>query len=1185
MSVVTGFSAAKVSGTGEAVLTVQNDWGSGYCANVVITNHGDADIDDWNVTMDFKDSSVVSLWNATLSDNSVTSVDHNSTIIPGGSVSFGFCANINGPDYPAEIVSLEVNGGGSTPPDDGGGTGQPDGSCPSSAENAYQMYFPSIPDRVEAENFDVNGFSDTTPENQDGAYRPDSSVDIKAISGGYAVGWMAPDEWLEYTIYVAYEDDYDVTIRSGAAGTGSTLSLSQCGNSLIDTFNVPSVSAWGQFKTVSAGKIHLKQGMQKFRVTVGNYLDLDWIHIGPYEGDPDAGTVPEPVACTNTGNSSSATSITVDGNHVRSGNVNGLTFKGFGVLSANGTSALLMDYKSQHPEKYAELLKILFGGPNPIMTHVKIEMGNDRNNSTGPDPATMRTANESANVRRAPGFQLAADARKINPNLKVSILRWNAPGWVTNNDQVYTWFKNTILAAYREYGYMVDYVNPGVNERGPDLNWTKQYESRIKSDSTGFQNSTERDLYNRIKIVISDEAGLGSFGGAMVSDASLRNAAPVAAYHYNTDDDSAGNFTRLAEQYDLEVWNSEAQATFSNSAFRPNNNVRDPSVSGTGIGGINGPLEMGNTVIKGFYKSRRTHFIYQPAIGSFYEGGQYAFKELLSARDPWSGWIHYDAGLQVLRHFSWFANAGWENSNNSAGIWRVIPESSYTGATGTNPVNGRNGSPSYMTLAAPDKQDFSTVFVNDSEYTKTYRLKVDNMDFSEQPVLELWETRAADSGEAFNRHYMQYQCNLSADSSGSYNITVKPYSVLTVTSLENIADPAFHTPLPVEGERTVLDTDATGAQQDSNNDMLYADDFDYSSKTVPVIGNGGEIAGIESYVAALGGSKSVMPRYFSDRNGAFEAYLPEGSDNYVLRQQLDQSIMGLGGTWNNGSPITGVGDGRWLNYKASVDVAFENSTHQINNNYAGIGARQQGGSNSHFSEGTPYILKILYDGSWLFQVDAVTVASGNVVTGAGGVRIDGFDSSLYAWHNLALQVVNNHVTAYLDNVKLAEYTDANPRLSGRVNFLSGYYHTRFDNLKVEKVSGYPPYYSELLDNMEIYDLQSNPNEKLIYGGNWSHANGKSMYNYQRSLSVNQGAGATLEYTFDGTGVDILGPNNGSAVLEVTLDGQVVNGSAGTSASKEFYQTYTLRGLSSGVHTVKFRVLSGTLVVDAVAVVQ
>jgi GGDEF domain-containing protein len=68
-----------------------------------------------------------------------------------------------------------------------------------------------------------------------------------------------------------------------------------------------------------------------------------------------------------------------------------------------------MDYKSEHPESYAALLRGLFGGSRPIMTQVKIEMGNDRNNSTGPDPATMRLASEAANVRRVPGFHFPGE--------------------------------------------------------------------------------------------------------------------------------------------------------------------------------------------------------------------------------------------------------------------------------------------------------------------------------------------------------------------------------------------------------------------------------------------------------------------------------------------------------------------------------------------------------------------------------------------------------------------------------------------------------------------------------------------------------------------------------------------------------------------------------------------------------
>jgi hypothetical protein len=174
------------------------------------------------------------------------------------------------------------------------------------------------------------------------------------------------------------------------------------------------------------------------------------------------------------------------------------------------------------------------------------------------------------------------------------------------------------------------------------------------------------------------------------------------------------------------------------------------------------------------------------------------------------------------------------------------------------------------------------------------------------------------------------------------------------------------------------------------------------------------------------------------------------------------------------------------------------------------------------------------------------------------------------------------VTAYLDGTKLTAYTDTKPRMSGRVDLASGYYYTRFDNVKVETIDGSPPYYSELLDDLETYDLALPPATKLVYGGSWTHKNGQGMYNYQRSISSGA-TGATLKYTFTGTGLDILGANDGSAKLEVTVDGQINNASASTLASNELYQTFTLRGLTNGSHTVQVKVLSGTLVVDAVGV--
>ena len=119
--------------------------------------------------------------------------------------------------------------------------------------------------------------------------------------------------------------------------------------------------------------------------------------------------------------------VVVDGDDVHADNVNGLTYKGLGLLSCNSTSNLLMDYKAEHPDRYWQLIRVLFGGKSPLINHVKVEMGSDTNTSTGSDPATMRTRDELADASRSPGFQLAADAKTVNPKLKVSILRWVMP--------------------------------------------------------------------------------------------------------------------------------------------------------------------------------------------------------------------------------------------------------------------------------------------------------------------------------------------------------------------------------------------------------------------------------------------------------------------------------------------------------------------------------------------------------------------------------------------------------------------------------------------------------------------------------------------------------------------------------------------------------------------------------------
>ena len=104
------------------------------------------------------------------------------------------------------------------------------------------------------------------------------------------------------------------------------------------------------------------------------------------------------------------------------------------------------------------------------------------------------------------------------------------------------------------------------------------------------------------------------------------------------------------------------------------------------------------------------------------------------------------------------------------------------------------------------------------------------------------------------------------------------------------------------------------------------------------------------------------------------------------------------------------------------------------------------------------------------------------------------------------------MTGFVDNQQVFTWTDTAPYLSGRVDLASGFYFTDFDNLSIEQLPGYQPYYGEYLDNLEMNDLADPPATKLVYTGSWKHANGGGMYQYQRSSSISQSAGATVKPT-------------------------------------------------------------------------
>ncbi len=111
-NVVQANTVTSDNGTATATLTIQSDWGGGYCAAVAINNQGSAAINTWQVTINTNNSTINNVWNGNLSNNIVTSMSYNSTIAVSGNTSFGFCANAQGDNYLPTLTRVAVSGGG-----------------------------------------------------------------------------------------------------------------------------------------------------------------------------------------------------------------------------------------------------------------------------------------------------------------------------------------------------------------------------------------------------------------------------------------------------------------------------------------------------------------------------------------------------------------------------------------------------------------------------------------------------------------------------------------------------------------------------------------------------------------------------------------------------------------------------------------------------------------------------------------------------------------------------------------------------------------------------------------------------------------------------------------------------------------------------------------------------------------
>lgn len=144
----------------------------------------------------------------------------------------------------------------------------------------------AIPGTVEAENFDEGNYDDSysgtqgaSGEDGDHDYRGEDYPTVDIVNGGTgkAIGYTAKDLWLEYTVNVTEDGEYDIEANVSNGTSAGTLELSLDGKALASLAFTGVEGDWDTYEK-STGKATLTKGEHVLRITVANdNTNIDYV--------------------------------------------------------------------------------------------------------------------------------------------------------------------------------------------------------------------------------------------------------------------------------------------------------------------------------------------------------------------------------------------------------------------------------------------------------------------------------------------------------------------------------------------------------------------------------------------------------------------------------------------------------------------------------------------------------------------------------------------------------------------------------------------------------------------------------------------------------------------------------------------------------------------------------------------
>lgn len=260
----------------ECLYQVTNNWGSGFTAEITVTNNTSQTVNGWSVSWQESGANVVNAWNANLSGSnpySATSVGWNGTLAPNASASFGFQANgpAGAPKVSGGLCGSSSSSSSSLPP---GSSSSSSSSLSSIVSSSTNQSSSSIPNEgvwiIEEDAVGFCGGSGSVYNNHSGY------TDIGFIDTENAVG--AEINW---SVSAASNQQHSVAFRfanGSASARGATLLIN---NNPLQAVSFPVTGAWNQWQTLALN-VPLNAGTNSIKLvaeTAGGLPNMDNLSI------------------------------------------------------------------------------------------------------------------------------------------------------------------------------------------------------------------------------------------------------------------------------------------------------------------------------------------------------------------------------------------------------------------------------------------------------------------------------------------------------------------------------------------------------------------------------------------------------------------------------------------------------------------------------------------------------------------------------------------------------------------------------------------------------------------------------------------------------------------------------------------------------------------------------------------